>query len=251
MIACGSQPSLLQQAEQARRDGEPIRAASLYRLVLQQQHGDQPTARRELAALLAHEARTCWEEEEELERCRDQLREALDLDADSLPARLLEVERGLAEERLTPQEAVRQLQQVVEDHPGNAEARLALAGSLLDLGDLQAALEQLHWSSRLAPIDLRPQVQLAEALQRVNPEDAEHRMSRLLALHPDSLPVLLAFARMLAGRGRFAEAAEQLSKAEQVAPGSNEVRWARRRLERQQREWDMGLGGTSGEDRQR
>lgn len=202
--------------------------------MLERQPG-HAAAQRELAGLLAAEARDCREREEdgEQERCRSKLQEALKLDPRSLPASLLQVEWDLAEETLGPQEAALRLQQVVLEHPQSSDARLALGSCLLDLGDVPGALEQFHQGSRLAPADVRHQVRLAEALARVNEQDALARLRRLLALHPDSVPVLLGLSRLLASKGRLGEAFELLDRAGKVAPESNEVRWARRRLERQ------------------
>jgi tetratricopeptide (TPR) repeat protein len=90
-------------------------------------------------------------------------------------------------------------------------------------------------------------VRLAEALHRVNPEDARARMARLLALYPGNLAVLLGFSRVLAREGRFDEALRHLDEADEVAPGTREIQWARRRLERQRKEWNVDLGEGEGE----
>ena len=239
-LSCMPRFSAYEEAERAMKRQEWIRAESLYRQVLKQEK-EHARARVRLAQLLAREAQQIWDDDEGSGPSRGRIKEALELDHDCLPAHLLEIELDLSEDLISLQEAAVRLRSQVRRHPRSPEPRLALGRVLLEIGQISEAMENFHLGGQLAPNEVEHRVLLLEALHRINPEDGVARMRNLLALNPDSLTILLSFVRILAKDGDFHAALEALKRAAAVAPRDMRVSFARRRLERLRREWNVEL----------
>ncbi len=240
----GSSP-LFRQAATAEAAGELIRAESLYRLSMAR----EPSVRREAAAraarLVAIRARMDWQEDEE-DMARGAVREALELDPGCVPAKVLTIEMDLQDDAITLPEARVALDALVAQHPGEPIARYAYGRILLELGEAGLAMEQFHAAMGLEPGELEYEVAYYEAMDRVNHQEADARMERLVANHPRNVTVRLGYARLLAQRGEFDRAEALLDETMTLAPKDARISWVRKRIERMRREWDVGLDHGAG-----
>jgi tetratricopeptide (TPR) repeat protein len=99
-------------------------------------------------------------------------------------------------------------------HTNYAEARLGLSLALRELGDTGGALREAERAVVLSPGFTQARVVFAGTLAaagRVDDAVAQYRLA--LDAEPDSLPVLLALARLQAGRGQLALAVPMLERA--------------------------------------
>lgn len=154
---------------------------------------------------------------------------------------------GLIEEQNpdTKGQGEAELEKAVTLDEKNPNARLALAGSLADRGDMQGAEQQVQSAIQASPKDLQPRIALAELylhsgdkgkaeqtlIDTVNalpdkdqpsdilltyyirtnqPDRAESVFADLRSKYPKSVPVQVSYTRVLIGRGKWDQAADVL-----------------------------------------
>jgi tetratricopeptide (TPR) repeat protein len=121
-----------------------------------------------------------------------------------------------AEERLRP---------LASSHPDCSEAVLALARAKAARRDPEAEA-LFERAVALAPADARTQALFAQYwLSRGQAARADYLSARALSLDPDCPEALVAQGRILAARGRIAEAQPAFEKAARVAPASVEAHY--------------------------
>jgi putative PEP-CTERM system TPR-repeat lipoprotein len=154
------------------------------------------------------------------------------------------------------QSAMADYRAVLEREPNNAEARLGLGEVSLRLGDPANAEEQLRRAAELGVEPARVQPPLAEALLQQNkpgevlrviepeavsdpqikarllaaiglahiqaqrPGEAEQTLDRALEAYPQSVPALVAHARLALGLEEVAKAADYVERALAIDPDS-------------------------------
>ncbi len=131
---------------------------------------------------------------------------------------LREADRAEREERI--EEAVRHLSRYVRLAPRDADAAVRLGTLLADLGHWDPAYAQLEQVARLWPDRQQSRRRLVEVAIRLGrfPDAREHLERHLLPTAPDDPELIEQLAACRAGMGEWAEAADWLIEAIEVAP---------------------------------
>lgn len=154
---------------------------------------------------------------------RQYLEAALALEPASVHARLELAELEL--ERNHPERALGVLQQLVSEKPTLARARVLLARTYEELGELAKSsliLEQALRDLPRAPSVLNPAVRASRRLDR--PGEAIDRLRVAVALRFDDVGNRAMLASMLADVGRVDDAVRELERALTLAPFDNGLR---------------------------
>ena len=122
--------------------------------------------------------------------------------------------------------AVKEFKLAMEANPERPSTRYNFAGALLKLGRPQEALAQLEELVELDPAYTRGHVLLARVLAKGGHSDrAERHLRRASQVDPDSERVHEALGNLLRENGRHEEALVSFSQALQLAPGSARARF--------------------------
>ncbi|MDH5577082.1 MAG: tetratricopeptide repeat protein [Betaproteobacteria bacterium] len=111
-------------------------------------------------------------------------------------------------------------------HPGLAQAQLAIAQAALAANDDAAALEAARRAAQMRPGWDAAAVYEAQILQRQSPELAARSLAAFLETYPAARDARLAYARLLVGERRYAEARAQFEKLLAAHPDNGDVRYA-------------------------
>jgi len=209
----GGSQTHVERAQRASKAGDTGVAERELRAALEA-NPDDPTARFNLAVLLARHDRA--------DEAEEQYRTLLAQDPDQTAARFNL--GGLLAGQGRMEEAVAELERVVATVPDFKEARFNLAGALSRLGRWSEAAEQLAALRRIDP-GFRDAglLEAAALLDAGRTEEALERLDALVAADPDNARLLLRRAEALAAAGRWAEARASLERELTRRPTSGEL----------------------------
>jgi tetratricopeptide (TPR) repeat protein len=111
-------------------------------------------------------------------------------------------------------------------HPGLPQAQLAIAQAALTANDDAAALEAARRAAELRPGWDAAAIYEAQVLQRKSAGLAARSLAAFLEQYPKSREARLAYARLLAGERRYAEARVEFEKLLAAFPDNGDVRYA-------------------------
>jgi predicted Zn-dependent protease len=121
-------------------------------------------------------------------------------------------------------EAREVLRNLLQTHPGLAEAHRMMAGSFFQTDDHAHAQRALEAWLRIQPDNVEAHVLLGRVLgESGRPAEAERVLRRGLGLDPGSLPAASALARMLLNAGRASDTREVLEPLFQARRGNPEI----------------------------
>jgi tetratricopeptide (TPR) repeat protein len=121
---------------------------------------------------------------------------------------------------------LRVVQRLAARYPQMAQARLAMAQAALAAGDEAMALAEARGALELQPGWEAAAIFEAQILQRGSPAAAAQSLAAFLERNPQSRDARLAYARLLAGERRLAEARAQFEKLLAAFPDNGDVRYA-------------------------
>jgi len=134
------------------------------------------------------------------------------------------LERGVAEAKSDPAQAVIDLKAVLADEPGAILARRSLAMAFSDLGDHRAAIAELEYLQAQGAATAEDLLLLSESLRVAGRADeARQALAEAQRLDPQSPDVALTEAHALMAERRFPEAAAAYRRALDQAPGNAEA----------------------------
>lgn len=120
-------------------------------------------------------------------------------------------------------EAVVEYSNAVKQDPRFGEARLKLAQTHLELGDLGSAFQEYVRAADALPADADTQVKVGEMLLVARQyEEAASRADKALAARPNHVPALVLRANALAGLNRIEDALSELELAIRTEPDRSE-----------------------------
>ena len=133
--------------------------------------------------------------------------------------------RGQARQRVHDYaNAAKDYRRVLKLDRANHEARLRLATCLLETGQTESAVRQLHYLRRRQPENAEVLVRLAFAENsRGQVREARRHLDALLAAHPDYGPGLTGRAQLALDAGRLEEAEHWLRRAVKVDPADRQA----------------------------
>lgn len=111
-------------------------------------------------------------------------------------------------------------------HPDLPQAHMALAQASLAAGDETAALQEIRRAAQLRPDWEVAAIYEAQILQRESPERAAQALGAFLERYPNSREARLAYARLLTGERKYAEARTEFEKLLAAYPDDGDVRYA-------------------------
>jgi len=111
-------------------------------------------------------------------------------------------------------------------HPGLPQAQLAIAQAALAADDDAAALAAARRAAELRPDWDAAAIYEAQILQRRSPELAASSLAGYLERNPKAREARLAYARLLVGERKYAEARAQFEKLLAAFPDNGDVRYA-------------------------
>jgi len=121
---------------------------------------------------------------------------------------------------------LRVVRALAAEHPGLPQAQLAIAQAALAANEDDAALEAARRAAALHPGWDAAAIYEAQILQRKSPERAARALAAFLEQYPKAREARLAYARLLAGERRYAEARGQFEKLLTAFPDNGDVRYA-------------------------
>lgn len=188
--------------------GQPGRATQTAQ-VLARQHGDSPAVQNLLGSALRQKG--------EAAAARAAFEQALKLDATFAPARI-NLARLDADEK-SHDSAIARLSAVLKQDPRNVDALLALGDVSERMGQLANAQKWLETADDVAgPANSQPAIQLVDFhLRHGKAELARDSVKRAVGRSPESVPTLLAVARVALAAGDAAGARTSLTRASNTA----------------------------------
>jgi tetratricopeptide (TPR) repeat protein len=134
--------------------------------------------------------------------------------------------------------ALKLVQSLAVDYPKLAQAHFAVAQAAVNAGEDRVALEEARRAGQLSP-DWEAAVLLeAQLLQKVSVDQAVSLLAAYLQEHPAARETRLAYARMLVGQKRFAEARAEFQKLMTGVPDSTDMAFAVALLSLQIKDYD-------------
>ena len=120
-------------------------------------------------------------------------------------------------------EAVVEYRNAVQQDPRFGEARLKLAQTYLELGDIGNSFREYVRAADLMPADVDAQVRVGEMLLVARQfEDAKARAEKALATRPVHVPALILRANALAGLNKIDDAVIEVEQAIRADPDRSE-----------------------------
>ena len=120
-------------------------------------------------------------------------------------------------------EAVVEYRNAVQQDPRFGEARLKLAQTYLELGDIGNSYREYVRAADLMPADVDAQVRVGEMLLVARQfEDAMARADKALAIRPAHVPALILRANALAGLNKIDDAVIEIEQAIRTDPDRSE-----------------------------
>jgi Flp pilus assembly protein TadD len=121
---------------------------------------------------------------------------------------------------------LRVVRSLAEHYPDLPQAHMALAQASLAAGDEAAALQEIRRAAQLRPDWEVAAIYEAQILQPKSPERAAQALGAFLERYPRSREARLAYARLLTGERKYAEARVEFEKLLAAYPDDAEVRYA-------------------------
>jgi tetratricopeptide (TPR) repeat protein len=121
---------------------------------------------------------------------------------------------------------LRVVQRLAAPYPQMAQARLAIAQAALAAGEAATALAEVRRALELQPGWEAAAIYEAQILQRSSPAAAAQSLAAFLERHPKSREARLAYARLLVGERRLAEARAEFEALLAAFPDNGDVRYA-------------------------
>ncbi len=135
--------------------------------------------------------------------------------------------------------ALKVVAKLTQPYPDMPEAQYALALAQASAGDAAAGLASVRNAEKLRP-DWEPAVQLeAQILQHTSTDQALTVLKQFLDSHKDAADTRLAYAKMLARTGHYAEARDQFDMLLQRFPSNTELMVAMALIEFQLGHYDQ------------
>lgn len=153
------------------------------------------------------------------------LAKLLDRDGDAAANGFLQLDRLLARNP-DKQANLRVVRGLAARHPEVPQAQLAIAQAALAANEDAAALDAARRAAQMRPGWDAAAIYEAQVLQRTSTELAGAALAAFLQTYPKSREARLAYARLLAGSGRYAEARVEFEKLLAAYPDNGDVRYA-------------------------
>lgn len=133
----------------------------------------------------------------------------------------------LSEVQLDHADAVKQYRQVIELQPNHVEARVLLATSLIEIGEIADAASHLERALRDQPQRLDAEIALASCFVKLDrQEEARRRLKMIIEKHPDQTNALLELGSLELATKNVTTALGLLRRAAELQPENREVAYA-------------------------
>lgn len=153
------------------------------------------------------------------------LAKLLERDGEAAAGGFMQLSRLLAANPDKPAN-LRVVRKLAARHPQVPQAQLAIAQAAYAAGDDAAALAAARRAAEMRPGWDAAAIYEAQVLQRKSPELAAASLAAFLGRHPESREARLAYARLLTGEHRYAEARAEFEKLLAAFPDNGDVRYA-------------------------